>query len=411
MLVAAQRVDVDDAPIRRAGGDGDCDLVVGRKGLHRVGGRREADVVAPVGLGGVVLERRLERNRDVGFGRLREVDGERRLCRHVVVVSRDGLVGALDDHARRQCLNALHGGGHVVDETLVRRRGRVVEVVERAEDEFRRLSFGARLRLDEERHRGVGTTFEFDLGDLVDGRVGRILVIPHRDRRDGNGSRGLELDLALVGRPDVERALRFGRRGDRKARADAAAGDRGVLVDRAPVVRALGIGREADRLYEHAALFERVVRNGRAADVSYGAADSRIVGGKDPAAVRNAVVVGVVAAHLPVGGERIEHVLAVAYGVSSGTVGRGEANRHREVAGLRRVHEHERGRVVAFGQHRHELRIGLLARDVDADLHRVERLCDVLWNEAVVVEAPAADRIRAVELAGDKAYLEVEVHA
>ena len=411
MPVAAQRVDVDNALLDGTGWNCDRDLVVGGKRLHRICGSREPNVVAPVGLGVVVLERRLERYGDIGFCGLREIDGERRLGRHVVVVGRDGLVSALDDYARRKRLDALHGGGHVVDETLVRSRSRVVEVVECAEDEFRRLSFGARLRLDEERHRGVGTTFEFYLGDLVDGRVGRILVIPHRDRRDGNGSRGLELDLALVGRPNVERALRFGRRGDREARADAAAGDRGVLVDRAPVVRALGIRREANRLDEHAALLERVVRNGCAADVRRGEVDSIVVSHKEPTAVRNAVVIGVLAAHLPVGGERIEHVLAVAYGVSRRASGRGEANRHREVAGLRRVHEHERGRVVAFGQHRHELRIGLLARDVDADLHRVERLCDVLGNEAIVVEVPAADRIRAVKFTGDKAYLEVEVHA
>ncbi len=327
------------------------------------------------------------------------------------MVGRDGLVRALDDHARGERLNALHGRGNVVDEPEVGRGRRVVEVVERAEDEFRRLPFGARLRLDEERHRGVGTAFEFDLGDLVCGRVGRILVIPHRDRRDGDVPRGLELDLALVGRPDVERALFHGRRGDREPRAHAAAGDRRVLVHRAPVVRALVVRGEADGLDVDSALLEGIVGDRGAADVGDRAGDPRVVGREEPAAVVDLVVVRVVANHLPVRVERVEHVRTVGDRVASGSRHRREANRHREVARLRGVLEDERSREVALLLHRHETRVGLLAGDVDADLHRVQGLGDVLGNEAVVVEPPEAHRGPAGELARHKADFEVDVDA
>ena len=408
VVVATQRIDVDR-------------LLLGRADVERIRvfirARQRSDfihlgkahVVPPVRHGGLILERWLYRDLHGVRDGLGEIEGDARLGRVMVAVGHDRLIGALDHDARRQRLDALHRDSHVVDDTRAGRR-RVVELRIRAHDERRRLALGASLRLDEEWHRVAGATLERDHRD-VEGVGDANCANPHRDRRNRHGARRLDLDLVLVLGPHVERPRALGRRTNRKARADAAASDCGVLVDGAPEGGVLGVVGEVDSLDEYAAFLKRVVCRRRTVDVAVCTRRAGAVGSEYPCAVLLNVAVCIEAVHLPVRRQRVEGILAVfVHLVAGGAVDGGKANWHREVAGLRRVLEDKRRRVGAFRLRRDEVGVRLHAGDVDAYPHRVQRLGDVLGQDAVVRELPAVDR-GARDVSRDKAYLEVYVYA
>ena len=182
-------------------------------------------------------------------------------------------------------------------------------------------------------------------------------------------------------------------------------------MDGAPEGGILGVVGEVDGLDEYAAFLKRVVCRRRTVDVAVCTRRAGAVGSEDPCAVLLDIAICVKAIHLPVRRQRVEGILAVfIHLVAGGAVERGEANRHREVAGLRRVLEDKRRRVGALQHRRDELGVRLHAGDVDAYPHRVQRLGDVIGQDAVVGELPAVDR-GARDVSRDKAYLEVYVYA